>query len=173
MLSASVDAFERAQEALVARFGPLDHISPDLPFAYTDYYTREMGAGILRRIVSVHELFPPGDLASVKVWTNALEDTWREDGLRTANLDPGYICGGKLVLATTKDQAHRIYLAQGIYAEVTLLFRKGQFTTLPWTYPDYASAAYHRIFCEIRNLYMAQLRRLDPARPSLDDQAHI
>lgn len=173
MLSARPEAFEHAQEALADRYGPLDYVSPDLPFTYTDYYAPEMGPRILRRFVSASELVDPGDLARVKVWTNALEDSCRQDGRRTINLDPGYICGGKLVLATTKDQAHRIYLAQGIYAEVTLLYRGRQFAVLPWTYPDYRTADYHRILSDIRTLYMAQLRNLRSPRQLLDNQADV
>jgi len=173
MLSARPEAFEHAQEALARHYGPLDYISPDLPFTYTDYYTPELGPHILRRFVSASELIDPGDLARIKVGTNRVEDACRKSGRRTINLDPGYVCGGKLVLATTKDQAHRIYLAQGIYAEVTLLYRDRQFTPLPWTYPDYRTADYHRILSDIRTLYMAQLRDLHPPRVLLNDQADV
>ncbi|MFO7695977.1 MAG: DUF4416 family protein [Anaerolineae bacterium] len=173
MLSARSESFSQAQGALTERYGPLDYVSADIPFTYTDYYAPELGSGILRRFVSARELIDPGDLASIKLWTNALEDTWREGGHRVINLDPGYICGGKLVLATTKDQAHRIYLGQGIYAEVTLLYRAREYRALPWTYPDYASADYHRVFSVIRAGYMAQLRTLRTAPPSLDDQADV
>ncbi len=173
MLSARSDSFEQAQEALTRRYGELDYTSPDLPFTYTDYYAPELGPHILRRFVSAGKLIDPGALAQIKVWTNGLEDSCRENGRRTINLDPGYICGGKLVLATTKDQAHRIYLAQGIYAEVTLFYRARQFAVLPWTYPDYRTADYHRILSDIRTLYMAQLRNLHPSRPLLNDQADV
>ncbi|MHB1317995.1 MAG: DUF4416 family protein [Anaerolineae bacterium] len=173
MLSARPECFARAESALAERWGPLDYVSTDLPFTYTDYYTPELGHGILRRFVAVGDLIDPGELATVKVWTNDLENSLREGGRRVVNLDPGYICGGKLVLATTKDQAHRLYLGRGIYAEVTLLYRAGAYRALPWTYPDYASAAYHHIFSVIRSTYMAQLRVRRAAAPLLDDQTHV
>lgn len=163
MLSARIESFSRAESALAEHYGPLDCVSADLPFTYTDYYTPELGHGILRRFVAASGLIDPGELASIKVWTNDLEDSLREGGRRTVNLDPGYICGGKLVLATTKDQAHRVYLGQGIYAEVTLQYRRGAYRTLPWTYPDYASAEYHAVFTAIRSAYMAQLRATGPS----------
>jgi hypothetical protein len=172
MLSTRADAFGRAERALAERLGPTDCVSGDLSFTYTDYYTPELGQGILRRIVSFRDLVDPGVLAQIKTWTNTLEDGWRVGGRRAINLDPGYICGGKLVLATTKDHAHRIYLGQGIYAEVTLLYRSGAYITLPWTYPDYASGDYSRVLLEMRSRYMAQLRALRAAA-LLDDQADV
>jgi hypothetical protein len=158
MLAADPASFQPAQEALEERFGPLDFVSNDLPFTFTRYYAEELGEHLLRRFVSVRDLIDPGELAGIKLWSNTLEDSLRRAGKRTVNVDPGYVCGGKLVLATTKDQAHRIYLCDGIYAEATLLYRAGKFVPQPWTYPDYASEPYHRILMDIRTRYMAQLR---------------
>uniref|UniRef100_A0A7C2E2C8 DUF4416 family protein n=1 Tax=Ammonifex degensii TaxID=42838 RepID=A0A7C2E2C8_9THEO len=149
--------FAGAVEALAARLGEPDYISPLLNFDQTAYYTREMGPGLRRRIYAFPRLIDPGDLASLKRWTNQLEDTWRVGGKRQVNIDPGYLSLAKLVLATTKDNVHRIYLGDGIYAEVTLFFRKGRFHPWPWTYPDYASEEYRAIFEHIRELYRKQL----------------
>lgn len=158
MLASSAARLDAAQQALCDAWGPADYVSPDLDFAYTDYYAAEMGGPLLRRFVALRTLIDPGDLARIKLRTNALERTWARDGKRSVNLDPGYLAAAKFVLATTKDYAHRIYLGEGIYAEVTLLYRGGAFEALPWTYPDYCSQAYHRVLGEIRALYMAQLR---------------
>jgi hypothetical protein len=78
------------------------------------------------------------------------------DDRRTVNLDPGYLCAGKLVLATTKNQQHRLYLGQGIYGEVALRFRAGAWQPWEWTYPDYRSPEYAQVFAEIRRLFMRQ-----------------
>jgi hypothetical protein len=158
MLAGEPAWFARAQEALCQEFGPVDYISDDLAFDYTGYYAPEMGAPLLRRFIAFEPLLDPGALAQAKTWTNALEQEWAREGRRAINLDPGYLTAAKFVLATTKDYAHRIYIGQGIYAEVTLLYRGGAFEALPWTYPDYRSAAYQRILGEIRSLYMAALR---------------
>jgi hypothetical protein len=158
MLAAQGEAFQHAEEMLVERYGPLDYRSIDLPFDFTDYYTAELGTGILRRFLAFRDLIDPGEIAGIKVHTNELEQALADGQTRAVNLDPGYICGGKLVLATTKDQSHRIYLGHGIYAEVTLTYRARAFRPLPWTYPDYASPGYHKVFNLIRDLYMAQLR---------------
>jgi hypothetical protein len=66
----------------------------------------------------------------------------------------------KLVLATTKDYSHRIYLRDGIYAEVTLYFRKGRFHPFEWTYPDYCTREYIEVFYKIRQIYHSQLKTL-------------
>jgi hypothetical protein len=147
-----------ARGALASRFGALDYQSEVLPFPFTSYYAREFGAGLLRQMVAFAALIAPERLAEIKRATNELEMTWSVDGRRRVNVDPGYICLGKLVLATTKDNFHRIYLGQGIYAEVTLRYYHGSFRPWEWTYPDYASARYLEMCAEIRSIYGQQLR---------------
>jgi hypothetical protein len=148
-----------ARGALANRFGAIDYQSESLPFHHTEFYAREFGPGLVRQIVAFAELIPPQRLAEVKRTTNELELTWAVDGKRRVNLDPGYVSLGKLVLATTKDYSHRIYLGQGIYAEVTLKYEHGRFQPWEWTYPDYASAPYLEIFGEIRRSYVDQLHQ--------------
>jgi len=80
------------------------------------------------------------------------------------NVDPGYVSLGKLVLASTKDHAHRLYLDRGVYGEVMLTYQQGCFRPWPWTYPDYASDGYCAMFGEIRECYKAQLRGADTTR---------
>ncbi|MDP2953277.1 MAG: DUF4416 family protein, partial [Chloroflexota bacterium] len=56
---------------------------------------------------------------------------------------------------TTKDRGHRIYLSEGIYAEVTLVWKRGEgFQPEEWTYPDYRTPEYRAILGEIRGLHM-------------------
>jgi len=131
-----------------------------VPFDFTDYYTPEMGAGLLRKFVTHERLVSPGDLAAIKVATNEMEATLaatlQADVPRPVNLDPGTLDGSKLILATTKDYAHRIYLAQGIYAEVTLIYHKGGYQPTPWTYRDYCSEPYRAFFATARARYVHQ-----------------
>lgn len=154
LLAGKEELLNRAAEHLEALYGPIDYRSPILPFTYTDYYCREMGPNLLRQFLSFARLIAPEDLVQIKLQTNALEMEFAPEGRRQVNLDPGYLCAGKLVLATTKDQQHRLYLGQGIYAEVTLRYRHGSFQPWEWTYPDYRSPEYLEIFHHIRNLYM-------------------
>jgi hypothetical protein len=116
-----------------------------------------------RRWVSFGPLLPLDRLAPVKLWTNALEAEFlNERGGRRINIDPGYLVSSKFVLATGKDYSHRIYLADGIFADLTLVVRKGAFTTLPWTYPDYGSAPLIGLLASIRQRYMWQMKNGGP-----------
>ena len=145
-------------ERLEQRFGPSDWASPQLPFTYTHYYDREMGGPITRCFLSFRELMDPQRLAEIKLATNRLEEELSRDGRRRVNLDPGLLSLSRFVLASTKPSAHRIALAGGIYAEITLIFERGGFRPLEWTYPDYRSAEYLEILNRIRALLKAQLR---------------
>lgn len=157
MLATQDKWFDVATQALCEQFGLADYVSPILPFDHTNYYEPEFGPGLLRKFIAFERLIDPASLAEIKLLTNRLEMSWAEDGHRRVNLDPGYLALGKFVLATTKDHAHRIYIGQGIFAEVTLAYRGGRFQAWPWTYPDYQSAAYLKILGELRALYERQL----------------
>ena len=159
MFTADLELLEIARDKLSETFGPTDYESDLLPFDHTSYYTAEFGEGLTRKIGAFAELVDPARLAEVKRLTNDLEMGWAKEGKRRINVDPGYVSPAKLVLATTKDHGHRIYLGQGIYAEVTLCYRNKTFCPWEWTYPDYASPPYIAIFNHIRELYLAQLRQ--------------
>lgn len=149
------------KESLLAelerRFGDPDWVSSELPFDYTHYYDEEMGTPISRFFVSFRRLVEPQRLAEIKTATNLLEDSFRREGRRPVNLDPGLLSLGRFVLASTKPCAHRIPLSGGIHAEITLLYEKGSFRAVEWTYPDYASGEYRAILNRIRALYKEQL----------------
>jgi len=162
MLSGIPGEFEAAKELLQRRFGPVESESDFFPFDVTHYYDEEMGTPIQRQFLSFARLVDPGELAAIKCFANELEaQRARERGgepRRPVNLDPGYVDAGRLVLVTTKDRAHRIYLGQGSYAAVTLMYEKGAWRALPWTYPDYAAPTYHAFLTEARGSYLAKLR---------------
>lgn len=147
-----------ARQHLTSAWGTVDYQSDLLPFVHTDYYADEFGSGLVRRIWSFEPLIDPGALVTIKQETNEIEQRWAVGGRRQVNLDPGYVSMAKLVLATTKNHGHRIYLRDGIYAEVTLVYRNGSYQPWPWTYPDYATEEYATLFGEIRQRYVAQLR---------------
>ena len=143
--------------ALAESFGPIDFESESLPFDYTHYYDDEMGTPIQRIFLAFRSLLSPDLLAEAKSKTNAIENLFRVDGKRKINLDPGCMSLSRFMLATTKEGAFRIPLHSGIYAEVTLVFEKGKFRSLEWTYPDYKSLPYCKILKKIRNIYKTQL----------------
>ena len=158
MISERKPLFDAAQRELMAQFGPLDYESALMPWEFTDYYCPEMGENLLRKFITFQSLIDPIRLAEVKLFTNSLEGRFKEGEKRKINLDPGYLDSAKLVLATTKDRDHRIYIGQGIFAEVTLHFRGKSFRAWEWTYPDYATPEYIAIFNEIRGLYREQMK---------------
>lgn len=154
---------QQVKPLLVDEWGAIDFESDLLPFEHTSYYAEEFGPGLVRRVWAFATLIDPGDLAAVKVGTNKLEHLAALDGRRRINLDAGYVSMAKLVLATTKNHAHRIYIghspqAVGIYAEVTLHYRDKAFRPWEYTYPDYATPEYCDLFEAIRKQYIAQLR---------------
>ncbi len=172
LLAAHLATLTAARAALTERLGAIDFQSELLPFDHTDYYTAEMGTGLVRQIITFEPLALPSDLPAVKLATNEIEQAMAEDGRRTVNIDPGYVSLAKLVLATTKDHAHRLYLGQGIFGEVTLTYQGGRFRPWPWTYPDYAGEQYCSLFGEIRQRYRAQLRTL-VGQPSYSAMSRI
>ncbi|MFA4991472.1 MAG: DUF4416 family protein [Candidatus Omnitrophota bacterium] len=162
ILAKNKKLFDDVEEFFIDAFGAIDYRSEILPFDYTDYYKKEMGETLSRKFVSFKKLIRPGDLAKIKLRTNSIEEKFaaEKEGAvrRLINIDPGYITDAKLVLATTKDYSHRIYLRKGIYAEVTLAWRKGGFQALDWTYPDYRTREYIDILNRMRDSYAKQTK---------------
>lgn len=139
VLSGDAEKGEAIVKAMEERFGPAARVTAIAKFDWTDYYEPEMGSPIWRSYVEFAELVDPSTLAEIKRSTNELEARWADGQKRRYNLDPGLLAPGRFVLATTKDRAHRIALNGGIFAELTLIYEKGQFHALPWTYPDWGS----------------------------------
>jgi hypothetical protein len=162
-----VAAFSRHEAALAwgranleRVFGPVALVSPRFEFNQTRYYEPTMGPGLRKEFLVFARLVAADCLAEVKRLTNDLETelagTQTYPEARPLNLDPGILTLGKFLLATTKDQAHRIYLRAGIYAEVTLRFQAGQFEPWPWTYADYREPALLAFLKEVRDWYRQQ-----------------
>jgi hypothetical protein len=141
------------------RYGEVDFTSDILPFDFTDYYTAEMGEGLFRRLITFSPLIPRETLVRIKQETNEIEAQFAMEGKRRVNIDPGYICAEHLILATTKGYTHRPYLGEGIHADLTLIYREGQFRPLEWTYPDYASSQVREILQGVRKQYVHALQR--------------
>jgi hypothetical protein len=144
--------------ALVRFFGPVDFSYGPVPFDFTDYYGDEMGKGLTKMYLTFETQAEREALADVKVFTNDLERRYAAKGRRTVNIDPGYIAADKLVLASTKDFYHRVYLSQGIFAEVTLHYRKGIYRFFSWTFPDYREPAFLEFLQRVRARYVKTVR---------------
>ncbi|MFO0964066.1 MAG: DUF4416 family protein [Gemmataceae bacterium] len=157
LFSRHAEALAWAEERLCATYGPLAHCGAAYPFHHTAYYEKEMGAGLVKRLISFASLVPSDSLADAKLLTIRLEGelaaTGRYAEPRPLNLDPGLLQLGKFMLATTKDKDHRIYLRDGIFAEVTLRFENKEFKPWPWTYADYREPFVRRFLKEAREDY--------------------
>lgn len=156
LISSQESLFEKIEILLSRKFGDVDFRSPVLAFNHTDYYEKEFGKNLKRKFLSFNKLVEPETLAKIKLYTNRIEDKFRRQEKRQINIDPGYLTDSKLILATTKNFRHRIYLEKGIYAEVTLYYAAGNFHPWEWTYPDYKTKEYIDIFNQIRRIYIAQ-----------------
>ena len=162
ILAADSRCLQAAVGAVEAWFGKPDLASEVWPFNETGYYRDEAGENIVRQFVSIERLIVPDELSQIKLKTNKIEQGLAEELSvslsRPVNLDPGIIEPSKLVLASTKNYAHRIYIGQKIYAEVTLIFSKGIWQSLPYTYPDYRQRCYHNFFTKVRGKLLEQLK---------------
>lgn len=162
ILASDTDALIAAVNRLEQEFGAIDLKSPVWPFDMTDYYRQQAGQNILRQFVAFQKLFEPEQLAAVKIKTNILEQELSEHLKRVwprpVNLDPGYIEPSKLVLASTKNFAHRVYIGQQIWAEVTMIYVKGVWQTFPFTFPDFKSGRYNEFLSQARQKLVEQLK---------------
>ena len=158
LFSRDMELLDKTKKSLEKFFGRTDYESPLLDFTHTEYYKGEMGEGLKRKFISFEKLRSLKNIYVLKLITNKLECHALEDGCRRINVDPGYLDLAKLVLFSTKDYIHRIYLDKGIYAEATLYYKDKSYKPWPWTYPDYATSAYIDIFNSIRERYKKNIR---------------
>jgi len=162
LIFAERDIFDAVLKRLANDYGDIDYMSDVVPFDKTSYYEKEIGANLSRVFISIKELTAPDELPSVKIQTNILERHFgRADGTRIVNIDPGYLGLSKVVLATTKDYNHRLYLGRKIFGEVTLHYKGDEKTFAPWewTYPDYREKMAIDFFNHMRQVLKEQLKR--------------
>jgi len=152
IITQALDIVDSAQRLLEKKLGSIEHKSPVIDFDFTDYYEAEMGKNLLRLWIGFDQPIALARLTEMKLWTMEIENEFLDTNRRRRiNLDPGILTLAKLVLATTKNYYHRIYLGKGIFAEVTLIYRNKQFEPLAWTYPDYRTDTAIDFFQQVRN----------------------
>lgn len=158
-----IDILHEANKKLVKAFGPVDNESDVFPFDHTEYYKSEMGENLIRKFISFEEMIPPNKLAQAKNKTIEIEkklsDQVDNEYQRNINIDPGYLELSKIVLASTKNYSHRIYLDKGIYAEITLQREHNKFRFLRWTYTDYFNPLALKFFEQTRDIYKHQISK--------------
>jgi hypothetical protein len=162
ILGAADGCLSAAVQVIEAEFGKIDLLSEVWPFDQTDYYKEQTGENIRRQFVSIEDLIEAGRLVQIKHQTNRLEQNLAAELKlalpRPVNLDPGIIEPSKLILASTKNYSHRIYIGENMYAEVTLIFDKGRWRPFDYTYPDYRQQCYFDFFDKVRTRLIEQLR---------------
>ncbi|HUT59642.1 MAG TPA: DUF4416 family protein [Phycisphaerae bacterium] len=173
MISSQPALMEQAGRALGETHGEVELTSEVMDFDFTHYYDRQMSSPLYRQFVAFGELVCPDVLADAKLGANALEREFASGAAgrgslqggpaRPINIDPGYVESSKLVLASMKNFSHRIYIGRGVYAEVTLLYRRGRWEPLEWTFPDYASGRYWPFLDQVRRRLRRQLAQESPS----------
>src|SRR3954452_13368168 len=155
------EAIDWARQTAAAAWGPIALQSDLFDHRETDYYEATMGRDLKKTFLAFETLVDPAGLLEWKEQSNQWESDYQQLGRhpdpRPLNIDPGYLTEAKLILATTKDRDHRIYLDRGIYAENTLYFHHGAWQPRPWTYPDYQRADYHAFFERCRDFLRHRL----------------
>lgn len=141
-----------------AEFGETDFESEDFPFAFTPYYETEMGTNLQRRFYSFARLISPDQIVQAKLLSNQIEERYMQDTRRLVNLDPGYLDYYKVVLASAKFGGQKIYLRDGIYADMTLIMYKRKWESFSWGFPDFKSGQYDAVLAQIRDLYKSQMQ---------------
>jgi hypothetical protein len=164
MLSPEPELFDICADIVCQEYGPIDCQSEIVPWTNSDFYQDEMGSGILRKFIFFEQLIDPGDLPAIKISTARIEKNLAiqtvNNARRRINLDPGYVTEAKVVLATTKDYTHRLYIGEGIYAEVTLRYvnKNRSFSPFDYTYLDYRSETYTTMFNKARDVLRTALQ---------------
>jgi len=144
---------DSASKRLMSEYGALAWKTDELSFDKTDYYATEMGAELKRVFIFFEKLIERDEISEIKKKTNSIEKDLLKGNSRTANIDPGLLTLENVVLATGKNFSHRIYIKDGIFAEITLINKGGGFRALEWTFPDYASPEIIKIFNDVREKY--------------------
>ncbi len=151
------DYLFRAKEILLNQFGPVARETAPVLWNRSDYYREELGWPIMRTFLFFERQINPEDIVDIKLRTNEIEDNLSSRGKRKINIDPGYLTHYNVVLATTKNYSHRIYLGKGIYGEVTLLYKDKTFVPNIFTYPDYQEQSCIEMFLKAREFFKHRL----------------
>lgn len=136
---------------LKIKFGELLFISEKSKFKYTNYYTSEMGEGLNRVFIFFKEKQEKNALIKIKKFSDLLENEFLVNLKRTINIDPGFFSKENIILATNKGFTHRVYLDDGVYADLTLYYKGHSYKFLDWTFSEYKSEEIINMFNSLRH----------------------
>ncbi len=151
--------YQEVRQILEEKLGKVDIESIKFDFTFTDYYAPEMGIDLKKQFISFEQLIQPDKLTEIKVWTNEIEDQYAIEHKRQLNIDPGYLTSAKIVLATTKNFSHRIYLSKGIYGDIHMRYFQRKFHFFDWTYADYKQPLATEFFSQMRKSYKSSYKQ--------------
>jgi hypothetical protein len=158
IIFSNIEIYKIHIDILKNKFGDIDTKSEIIDFNFSNYYNKEFGNNLKRTWVSFDNLILTDFITNIKKSTNLIENNSSKKNKRQINIDPGYITTANIVLVTTKDYSHRIYINNGIYGEVSLIYNNG-YIKLPWTYPDYSSNVALNFFLCVRKIFIKQMKR--------------
>ncbi len=147
------------KKELISRWGAIDFEGQDHLFNATDYYQPEMGMPLFRRLLAFESLYTPALIVSMKLECNDIEAFFSQEGKRTVNLDAGYLDHNKLILASAKEAGQKVYLDNGIYADLCGRYKTGRYRPFEWSFPDFRDGRYDEELAIIRKVYMQQVKK--------------
>jgi hypothetical protein len=154
-------------QTLESAFGPIEYKGDFFPFDCTDYYREEFGPELYRGFLAFRGLDNPGRLPDLKLMAAGLENTGSREGRRVFNLDIGYMDADKVVLASYKRGACKLYLRDGVYADFLMKYAKGRFEPMPWAFADFRDGRYEKSLLVIREKLKSEQRRQSSTSPGV------
>ena len=149
IMYADPSIYQKALGVLTKDFGSLEIEGKEFDFDFTNYYEQEFGKNLKKRFV-VFGNIDREELPKRKKKTIEIENSLKKSGKRTINIDPGYVTKNNVVVATTKELPHRVYLGEGIFADLQLILKKSGAVVLNTTFADYKKNS--DFFVKLRNL---------------------
>jgi hypothetical protein len=165
-LYSDMDALTIAKTLLISEWGKIDYCGHERTFDVTDYYNEEMGFPQVRQILTFEQLHDPTLLVAMKLRCNEFEQRMILNGKRVVNLDAGYLDHNKVILASAKEAGQKVYLDKGIYADLAGRYKNGKYQPFEWSFPDFKDGRYDQELCEIRAIYLRQLKMWRKAQES-------
>ncbi|ADG70401.1 DUF4416 family protein [Brachyspira murdochii] len=159
-----INIYNLALEKLINNFGEIEVISDEYLFSHSIYYKEEMGDTLNKRFIVFKNMIERDYISNVKRITDNIEREYLDDkNNRKINIDPAILTLENFILVTNKNFTHRIYLKDGVFADLTLIYKKKEgYTELPWTYADYSSDETKKFLKKIRELFYNRLIESSP-----------